>query len=401
MSAELERPCLRPFLAASQDHDPRHVVIWDRLNLCNGPQRLSLLEFSWVQLFDGKRTLRQIQAEAIKLAKGQPLPLEQFTALAARLDEALYLDSPRFHEKLAEPIRAPACIGCYAGDPDELRQQMRRLFTGPRGSGLPDEKKPDGTLRGALVPHIDYARGGTTYTWAFKEVVERSDARLFVIIATSHYSPARFTLTRKHFLTPLGVIETDQGYIDKLVAHFGDGLFEDPLAHLPEHSIELEVVFLQYLYEKKRDVRIVPLLVGSFHDCVGAGAVVGADIHRMVEALRRVEAETDEPICYLISGDLAHIGPKFGDFKRVGEPALGESCDQDQSILQAAAKADASAFFQVIASEGDRRRICGLPPTWTFLEACQPGRGQLLAYDQYVHPLGNESVSFASMAFYR
>ena len=43
------------------------------------------------------------------------------------------------------------------------------------------------------------------------------------------------------------------------------------MAHLPEHSIELEVVLLQYLYEGKRPFRIVPLVVGSFHDCVDSG----------------------------------------------------------------------------------------------------------------------------------
>src|SRR5205814_3982684 len=132
-------------------------------------------------------------------------------------------------------------------EPEALRRQLRRLFTGPRGPGLPEEPKPDGRLRAALLPHIDYRRGGTTYAWGFKEVFERTDASLFVIIGTSHYSSERFTLTRKDFKTPLGIVPTDQEYIDRLVKHYGDGLFDDPLAHLPEHSIELEVVFLQYL----------------------------------------------------------------------------------------------------------------------------------------------------------
>ena len=60
----------------------------------------------------------------------------------------------------------------------------------------------------------------------------------------------------------------------------------------------------------------------------------------------------------------------------------------------------AAGFFQVIADESDRRRICGLPPTYTLLESIRPRAGKLLHYDQYVHPRGYESVSFASMAFY-
>jgi MEMO1 family protein len=397
-------PRLRPYLAAMQDErDPCYVILWDKLALAEAPIRVRLEEFVWLQQFNGRRSLRDIQADAMSEAGGQLLPLDLFTSLVDKLEAALFLDGPRFRAKLAEPVRQPACIGCYEAQPAALRRQMGKFFTDPKGPGLPQERKPDGQLRAALVPHIDYARGGPTFAWGFKEVVERSDAALFVIIGTSHYSAHRFTLTRKSFLTPLGTAATDQAYIDRLVRHYGPGLFDDEVAHLPEHSIELEVVFLQYLYEKKRPFRIVPLVVGSFQDCVDTGLPPSAqnDIGRMVEALRRAEAETNEPICYLISGDLAHIGPKFGDPDPVTEPFLTHSREKDQEILRRAQAVDPAGFFRKIADEGDRRRICGLPPTFTLLEAIRPQRGELLHYEQYVHPQGFESVSFASVAFYR
>ena len=257
-------------------------------------------------------------------------------------------------------------------------------------------------MRAVLLPHIDYHRGGVTFAWGFKEIFEQTAASLFVIIGTSHYSNQRFTLTRKHFKTPLGIAHSDQHYIDRLVAHYGDGLFEDEIAHLPEHSIELEVVFLQFLYENRRPFRIVPLVVGSFQDAVQSGAPPRTqdDISRFIEALRKTEAEIKEPVCYLISGDLAHLGPKFGDPQPVGEPLLTQSREHDAALLRYAEAADACGYFRLIADELDRRRICGLPPTYTVLEAVRPAHGRLLHYDQYVHPLGHESVSFASMAFY-
>jgi AmmeMemoRadiSam system protein B len=200
----------------------------------------------------------------------------------------------------------------------------------------------------------------------------------------------------------LGIVPTDQRYIDRLVARYGDGLFRDELAHLPEHSIELEVVFLQYLYENRCPFHIVPLVVGSFHDAVHSGVPprVQGDIGRLIEALRRAEEETGERICYIISGDLAHLGPKFGDVHPVSEPLLKQSRDQDQLLLHHTEAVDPSGYFRVIADEGDYRRICGLPPTYTVLEAIRPRSGKLLHYDQYIHPLGHESVSFASVAFY-
>jgi AmmeMemoRadiSam system protein B len=404
MAEAVERPRLRPYLAAARDHtDPHYVFVWDRLGLGDGPRRMTVQEFSWIQMFDGRRSLHDVQAEAMRETGGVLVPLDVFARLIDLLEEALFLDSPRFRDRLADPIRQPSCIGCYEGEPEALRKQLRKLFIHPRGPGLPAEPRADGRLRAALIPHIDYGRGGASFAWGFKEVFEQTDASLFVIIGTSHYSPERYTLTRKNFKTPLGVAPTDQGYIDRLVAHFGDGLFEDEIAHLPEHSIELEVVFLQYLYENRRPIRMVPLVVGSFHDCVQHDLEPDRvdDIGRMIEALRKVEAETAEPICYIISGDLAHIGPKFGDPEPVAEPALEHSRKQDETLLMQAERLDMAGYFQTIQAEADSRRICGLPPTYTLLEAIHPASGKLLHYDQYVHPRGHESVSFASMAFYR
>jgi MEMO1 family protein len=402
--SETSCPRLRPFLDVIPDQkDPRYFFLRDMLGLAEDWVRVRIEELVCLQLFNGRRSLREIQAAVMEELGGQLIPLDQFTSLVKRLDEVLFLDGPRFRAKLAAPIRRPSCIGCYEAKPAALRRQLKKYFVEGAGPGLPNRRKPDGALCAALIPHIDYGRGGTTYAWGFKEVFERTDASLFIIIGTSHYSTHRFTLTRKDFLTPFGVAPTDQAYIDRLVAHYGDGLFDDEISHLPEHSIELEVVFLQYLYEKKRPFRIVPLVVGSFQDCVETGLSPAAqnDIGRMVKALRKVGEETKEPICYLISGDLAHIGPKFGDPDPVQEPVLKHSWVKDHEILCHAEAADAAGYFAVVAGEGDRRRICGLPPTFTLLEAIRPAHGKLLHYDQYVHAKGSESVSFASVAFYR
>jgi AmmeMemoRadiSam system protein B len=400
----LDCPQLRPHLvAAPADRAGRHFILFDQLRLSDLVMRVSSFQLEWLALFNGRRSLREIQLEVIR-STGEVVPLEYFSRLAEQLDEALFLEGERFRELAHTPIRAPSCLGAYEEDPEALRRQLRLLFTHPQGPGLPGTPRPDAGLRAVLAPHIDYGRGGLTYTHAFKEIFERSEASLFVIIGTSHYSRHRFTLTRKHFRTPLGVVQTDGSYIDQLVAHYGDGLFDDELlAHLPEHSIELEVVFLQYLFEKKRDIRIVPLVVGSFEDCVATGEapMERPDVRRMVKALWEVERETPEPICYVISGDLAHIGPKFGDPEPVQPEQLAHSRTQDEAILAQAEKADAAGYFGVIRNEGDERRICGLPPTWLVLQAAQPRTGRVLDYDQYVHPKGHESVSFASVAFDR
>src|SRR5262249_13855382 len=118
--------------------DSRYVLLWDQLRLTDQPQRLSVVELGWIQLFDGERTVRDIQAEAMRQMGGQALPLELFQALLHRLDEALYLDGPRYRERLASPIREPSCLGSYEPEPDRLRRQLERYFTCPAGPGLPN-----------------------------------------------------------------------------------------------------------------------------------------------------------------------------------------------------------------------------------------------------------------------
>jgi AmmeMemoRadiSam system protein B len=415
MSA-LERPRLRSHLALEAESGGGYVI-WDQLRLAVPRLRLTKLEMSWLPLFNGQRTLSDIQAEALRNIDGLSGPAELFHQLVQKLDDALFFEGPRFRSRLREhasnPIRPPACTSSYGEAPVPLRYSLDRLFTAPDGPGRPGPRRPDPHFRAALLPHIDYARGGLTYAWGYKDLFERTPATLFVIIGTSHYSLHRFTLTRKHFQTPLGVAYTDSAYIDRLVAHYGDGLFNDELlAHLPEHSIELEVVFLQYLFAGM-PFRIVPLVVGSFHDCIACGRepIEANDIGRMIAALRAVERETPEPICYIISGDLAHLGPKFGDPNPVDLPLLEHSRRQDFALLHTlgegaikqrrATPPDAAAFFRIIARESDRRRICGLPPAYVVLEALHPRRGEVIHYNQYVHPTGYESVSFASVVFYK
>jgi AmmeMemoRadiSam system protein B len=396
------RPKLRPGLAA-EPADGR-VVIVDRLRIGNVVE-VTAIGFELIRRFDGERTLLQIRDELIKVTGGLAIPLDTISSLVSGLDEALFLDSPRFYDRIGGPVRKPSCLGCYDPDPVKMREQFTKLFTAPGGPGLPQTnapKSPHGKLRAALLPHMDFVRGNVTYGWGFKELIEQTDASLFVIVGTSHYSPYRFTLTRQNFETPLGVVATDQPFIDRLEAEYGEGLFEDPFAHFPEHSIELEVVLLQFLLEGKRPFRIVPLLTGSYHDCVEekTNPADVPDIARMVTALRTVEAACAEPVCYLISGDLAHIGPKFGDERKAEGQWLDESRKQDDAIAQQIEAADPNAYFRTIAAESDARRICGLPPTWLTLSTIKPKVGKVLHYQQFVHPEGHESVSFAAAAFY-
>jgi AmmeMemoRadiSam system protein B len=427
-----DRPRLRPTITGHVDpQDGNFIWLYDSARISRQTMRLRRDAIPLLELFNGQHTILDMQIALMRAAGGQMFPSSILTTLAETLDQGLFLEGPRLQERydafLRSPVREPACIGSYEGEPEALRRQLQGLFTHPKGPGTMPRIPPPLTnggveanatgnnppyppfvrggaegsrLRGALIPHIDFTRGGPTFAWGFKELVEQTDATTFVIIGTSHYSSKRYILTRKHFRTPLGVAETDGDYVDRIAAIYGERAFEDEVAHLPEHSIEFEVIFLQHCLD--RPFRIVPLLVGSFQDCVARDTSPHeqADIYLMIQALKRAEAESREKVCYISSGDLAHIGPKFGDPQPVHEAQLNNSRSQDHALLKSLEDVDRNQFFRIVKEEADERRICGFPPTYTLLSVLQPDRGKLLHYDQYVEPNGFESVSFASLAFY-
>jgi len=403
------RPKLRQTITGHPDsQDGEFVWLYDSFRLTTQSLRLHRGALELLQLFDGRSSLTDIQAGWLKSGLGL-LPSSVLDKLVSTLDEALFLESERYQQHLQQylmnPVRPPACIGCYDGEPERLRVQLDQLFTTTGGPGIPVlAGTPAGSMRGAMIPHIDYARGNVTYGWGFKEVVDKSDADVFVILGTSHFSTHRYVLTRKDFATPLGVVKTDRDYVDRIANSYGNAGFEDELAHLPEHSIELHAVLLQHLMQQRgREFTVVPVLVGSFQDTIAEGRKpeTFADIDRMVKALREAEAESRQKVCYLISGDLAHIGPKFGDGKPLHESQLRDSERRDRVLLDYLARGDRSGLYAVQHQEGDARRICGFPPVYTFLSVVGTTPGKILHYQQYVEPRGSESVSFASVAFYR
>ncbi len=370
---------------------------------------------------DGSRTLAEIQAE-FQRQFHHPVTLADVEKLVGELDDRLLLDTERFRARwkieienyLNGPVRPAAHAGsAYPEDPQALREQLAALFTGEKGPGAPAEstdRARSNRLCGVMSPHIDLHRGGTAFAWAYKRVIEEGPADLFVIFGTAH-NPMNhlFSVTRKHFETPLGTVETDRQFVSKLAAKLGAApaghelnLFGDELAHRQEHSIEFQVVFLQYLLGGRRPFKIVPVLTGSFHEFVAQNASPAGSpqVAAFVSAMQQTAAEYSGRICYISGADLAHIGQRFGDSAFLNAERLKEQAENDRQLLETACRADADAFFQHIARQQDRNRICGLSPTYTMLQVMRPGRGELLKYDQAVELDGTACVSFASLAFY-
>jgi AmmeMemoRadiSam system protein B len=407
----LERPKLRAVIPRRVEHQGQAFVqLQDPTGVVAEPTLIPLDGFQHiVRHFDGTLTLLQIQAKVLQQT-GLFLALAELEDLVRRLDAAMILEGPTFaafDQSYRESGRRPAALAgrSYAATVRALQAQLEQFFVGPQGAGVPGhgDGSSAAAVRGILSPHIDFQRGGPVYTWSYKELVENSQANTFIVLGVAHqYCRRRFVLTCKDFDTPLGLVPTDRSYVDRLASLAGREFFDDELAHRTEHSIEFQVVFLQYLLGGRRDFSIVPILVGSFHDLMqrGVDPIDDPDVNRFIQALRAAESSSDKHIAYIGGIDLCHVGPEFGDSSPVDTDLLDQVRSFDDQMLDRAAACDPGGWFRTAARVSNRYRVCGLAATYTMLHALGPVKGRLLQYKQALDDRRTCCVSFASMVFH-
>jgi len=373
-------------------------------------------------LMDGSRTLGEL-ASAFEARTRQLVDLADIEQLVHDLDDRMLLDTPRFRARWKQELEiflnsktrpAVHAAKAYPADPQALRAELTALFTTGKGPGAPGDPPADGTaaagLVGILSPHIDLHRGGPTFAWSYKRLVEESNAELFVIFGTAHAPMSNlFSVTRKDFETPLGTVETDRQLAARLTANLAAtpggaelNLAADELVHRYEHSLEFQAVFLQFLFGERRPFKILPVLVGSFHQFMrdGTSPIDSPAVRAFVAAMRKTLEAHGKRVCYISSGDLAHIGQRFGDRSLLNAARLERLTADDKALLEDICRPSANAMFEHVAGENDANRVCGVSPTYMMLEVARPTRGELLKYDQAVELDGTSCVSFASAAFY-
>jgi AmmeMemoRadiSam system protein B len=406
----LDRPKLRPLNARRFDRDGQsYALLQDPLGAFTDPVLVPLQAFVHIcRYFDGQMSVSEIQS-AVRTETGQLVPREVIEGLVLQLDRALVLEGPTFaafHESFRRSSLRPAALAgrSYANSDPALRSQLMSYFRNAEGAGPPALGGPDraARIRGILCPHIDFHRGGPVYTWSYRVLAEHSNVDTFVILGVAHqYCRRRFALTSKDFQTPLGTVRTDRQYVERIAQAAGGELFDDELVHLAEHSIEFQIVFLQYVLGPERPFSIVPILVGSFHDHIERGTepIDDPEVGRFVEALRVAERAHGKNVVYIGGIDLCHVGPEFGDPLPVDPPFQNEVRQFDRELLEHAAAGKPVDWFRTAARVSNRWRVCGLAATYTMLHAMGPARGRLLRYDQAINDQRTCCVSFASMVF--
>lgn len=362
---------------------------------------LSAQAYSLISLFDNCTTVKGLSTKIFGETATEDT-IQFLCNFITTIDEYGYLESDSFElrrrnieEEYAQArVREPVCAGgAYPASEQELRQYLDALMS--------ECDAASDNADGIIVPHIDYRVGGTSYPPAFK-AIEQSKADVYIVFATSHYWWGDlFILTEKDFRTPMGIVKTDTTIVNKIREYYPHYLTPNDMPHKPEHSIELELPFLQYI-QAERPFTIVPILVTSFHRFMNTKEQIelSTEVHDFIRAVRRAVEESGKKAVYISSGDLSHIGRKFGDnYDAVSKLAEVEKADKE--LLQALATCDAGAFFRLISDVRDTWKICGCSPNYMLLQTLQPTRGEIMHYAQWDERERASAVTFASVAFYQ
>jgi len=305
----------------------------------------------------------------------------------------------------------------YDADPKASRELIAATFDEWIGEALKEAKDPsfDELPKAVVAPHIDYARGWHNYAHVYgrMRVVDRPDR--VVVLGTNHFGFSTGVAgCDKGFETPLGVCPLDVDFKERLCAALGEEnarrLFEHRFDHEREHSIELQIAWIQHVFgdaESGDHPRVFGALVhdparnnGESYDDAGLGLMP------FIEALKQTIDGSEGRTLVVASADLSHVGPQFGD----QTPLAGDDekaqefrnkvVNFDREALQTYVTAPAEELVASIAWRQNPTRWCSVGNLVAAKKAVDPETTRLLHYGAAMDSQGMGLVSSCAIAMF-
>ncbi len=377
----------------------------DSLGIIPDPVLLRREALQIIGLIDGKRDLREIQLEMMRLRGGVFIRMEDIVGMLSELDAVFLMDSDNYREKKAalireysqQVVRNPFLAGkSYPEKPDYLTSYIESILK-------TDEGVSD-TLAGkrilALVaPHIDLEVGKKIYARAY-QALKNSSPQKVLLLGTGHsLQESYISLTTKDFLTPWGRIRTDRQWVERLIKNGGtDVVSPHDIDHRKEHALEFQLLFLHHLFG--HGFTLVPILCGSFHRIL-------QDVSRPMEipgmegflfGLKNLIEVESKSLLIVAGVDFSHIGPKFGH-RRSAYSLLLEAKEHDRSLLEKICQSDVCGFWREVQRINNKYNVCGFSALALLLELLEGKQSQILGYDFWSEEPTQSAVSFAALAF--
>ena len=242
-------------------------------------------------------------------------------------------------------VRKPVVAGVFYPIGEEmLMKTIEDSFLGPLGPGRLPERSKSILPRpiGAIVPHAGYVYSGQVAAWTYEKLASIGKPKTVIIMGPNHtgYGPPVSVFPDGKWITPLGEVEVDSDAA-QLILENSDVAQADTSAHMMEHSIEVQLPFLQYIY--KDGFKIVPITM------MDQSPKAADDLSRAINRYITIHP----PTLVMASTDLNH----YEDHKTTSE--------KDKLIIQAIEQMDPRLLYSSVYEAGVS--MCGYGPVAVLL----------------------------------
>lgn len=283
-------------------------------------------------------------------------------------------------------VRSPIAIGFYPGTAGVCRSALERYLH--KASTILAQR---GKIVAGIVPHAGWIYSGFTAATVYHNISRLSQPKTFLLLGSVHVAGVNQPTIMSEGLweTPLGEIDINCGLAQHLLKECPDLLVEKLEGHLMEHSIEVQVPFIQHLFP---EADIVPIMVPPTKDSIPLG-------NKLAELLK------GEGVMVIGTSDLTHYGRNYGiQSAGTGHKALAWVKEvNDKRLIELCLTMNAEG---IVPEATKSFNACGpgaLAATVAYAKALGITSGELLHYTTSydVEPTGEPTnfVGYAGIVF--
>jgi len=277
--------------------------------------------------------------------------------------------------------RLPAQAGTFYPDTEgALRTQIQRSFLHPLGPGaiptIPGTRNQN--LLGLIVPHAGYKYSGHVAAHSYYHLASAGIVQSIIILGPNHtgFGSGVSTVTEGEWSTPLGDVPVDTDLAREIVDS-SDIIDVEDEAHRNEHSIEVQLPFLQFIYPRRFKFVPICMMLQDLETSIEVGEAVG-------------KVAEEHGAIVLASSDWTHYEPQ------------DEAESKDTQAIKAALQMDEKTFQQLIQERSVS--ACGYGPVTAMIHGAKlrgARSGNLLSYQTSGDVTGDKSsvVGYAAALF--
>ncbi|MGV8151039.1 MAG: AmmeMemoRadiSam system protein B [Candidatus Woesearchaeota archaeon] len=242
----------------------------------------------------------------------------------------------------------------YESKEFELDKQIASCFEDKNGPGdLPLSKRTN-NVKAIIAPHAGYQFSGPCAAWAYKEIAESEFADVYIIIGPSHANTAS-AISMSGYETPFGLARTDQEFARMLLEKNNELKTDDELFR-DEHSVEVQIPFLQYVSkDKMHELKILPILLGS-----------EIDIAKLALDLKDTIVESGKKAIFIISSDFTHYGRNYHHIP-FSTDVKKNIYETDRKAIEFIEHFDVDGWMEYV--QDNLMTICGFIPVAVLLKS--------------------------------